>query len=428
MASKDLSITDPHPSPLTPVDDDELGQLESPLDAEPPAGSVPQRSRSSAEQHFAPVLPDDVDEVHGPLQPSAIVEVPVQPPATSLPPSRPLWLGLALCLAVAIAAGFAAAEINSRGITLGALTLALIFGVLIGNAAPAQTDAFADGITFAKKHLLRIGIVLYGFRLTWSSFEAAGASIFLVDAVVVVTTFLLSMWVGVRWLKLDRETSALIGAGNAICGASAILATAPVVGAKPAQASIAISTVAVFGTIALLLYPVLYRANLGLGWLPGGAYGFGVFIGSTVHEVGQVVAISNAVAAAASDSAVVTKMGRVAMLLPFLFAIAWWRRGGTDADGAPRNWRKSMPLYPLLFAVVVVVNSVAATAGARPMIARLDELALATAMVALGLSTRVTALKEAGPKPLMLAGVLFVWLVVAGGLLNVGLPALARLL
>ena len=376
-------------------------------------------------------MPAETGEIHGPLvegqhtDPTAATAVADRRPA---PPPRPLWLGLFLCFAVALAAGVAASAINARGITLGALTLALIFGVLIGNAAPAQADSFADGISFAKKHLLRIGIVLYGFRLTWSSFESAGLSIFLVDAIVVVTTFLLSMWVGVRWLKLDRETSALIGAGNAICGASAILATAPVVGAKPAQASIAISTVAVFGTIALLLYPVLYRANLSLGWLPGGAYGFGVFIGSTVHEVGQVVAIANAVAAAASDSAVVTKMGRVAMLLPFLFAIAWWCRNGTEADGAPRNWRQSMPLYPLLFAVVVVVNSVAPLAQARPMIARLDELALATAMVALGLSTRVTALKEAGPKPLMLAGVLFAWLVVAGGLLNIGLPALARLL
>lgn len=376
-------------------------------------------------------MPAETGEIHGPLvegqhtDPAAATAVADPRPG---PPTRPLWLGLSLCFAVALAAGVAASAINARGITLGALTLALIFGVLIGNAAPAQADSFADGISFAKKHLLRIGIVLYGFRLTWSSFESAGLSIFLVDAIVVVTTFLLSMWVGVRWLKLDRETSALIGAGNAICGASAILATAPVVGAKPAQASIAISTVAVFGTIALLLYPVLYRANLSLGWLPGGAYGFGVFIGSTVHEVGQVVAIANAVAAGASDSAVVTKMGRVAMLLPFLFAIAWWRRNGTEADGAPRNWRQSMPLYPLLFAVVVVVNSVAPLAQARPMIARLDELALATAMVALGLSTRVTALKEAGPKPLMLAGVLFAWLVVAGGLLNLGLPALARLL
>ena len=376
-------------------------------------------------------MPAETEEIHGPLiegqhtDPAAATVVADPCPG---PPTRPLWLGLFLCFAVALAAGVAASAINARGITLGALTLALIFGVLIGNAAPAQADSFADGISFAKKHLLRIGIVLYGFRLTWSSFESAGLSIFLVDAIVVVTTFLLSMWVGVRWLKLDRETSALIGAGNAICGASAILATAPVVGAKPAQASIAISTVAVFGTIALLLYPVLYRANLSLGWLPGGAYGFGVFIGSTVHEVGQVVAIANAVAAAASDSAVVTKMGRVAMLLPFLFAIAWWRRNGIEADGAPRNWRQSMPLYPLLFAVVVVVNSVAPLAQARPMIARLDELALATAMVALGLSTRITALKEAGPKPLMLAGVLFAWLVVAGGLLNLGLPALARLL
>lgn len=408
-------MTEPLPPVLNPVDEDQLKAIDPSSEER---GGADKGVPAGADE--PPAAQAGMDNAVAPVLASTSVD--------SAAPVRPVWLGLAACLAIALMAEWVASTLRSSGMTLGALTLALLFGVLIGNLAPARTDTFSGGISFAKKHLLRIGIVLYGFRLTLSSFQEAGVSIFLIDALVLTSTFVLAMWFGVRVLKMDAGTAALVGAGSSICGASAVLASAPIIGAKPTQASIAISTVAVFGTIALLLYPILYRANLSLGWLPGGDHGFGVFIGSTVHEVGQVVAISSAVAAAASDSAVVTKMGRVAMLLPFLFALAYWHGRGQGAAGASRNWHRTMPWYPVLFALVVVVNSFAPTAGARPMMARLDELALATAMVGLGLSTRLTALREAGPQPLMLAGVLFVWLVVAGGFLNVLVPAVARFL
>ena len=346
----------------------------------------------------------------------------IEPTPTAGRTLHPAWMGLALCAVIASASAYMASMAHAGGMSVGLLTISLVFGVLVGNTFSARVDSCADGVNLAKKQLLRIGIVLYGFRMTLSNFESAGVAVFAIDAIMVASTFLMSMWLGVRVLKLDAQTSALVGAGSAICGASAVLATAPVVRARPEQISVAVSTVAVFGTAALLLYPLLYRANLQWGWVPGAETGFGTFIGSTVHDVGQVVAISNAVAASASDSAMIAKMGRVAMLLPFLLCISAWQQRDPSVRSNGAKWYASMPLYPLLFALAVVANSVLPLHDASAVIVKIDEFALAMAMVALGLSTRTSSLKEAGPLPLVLAGLLFVWLLVAGAFVNIAMP------
>ena len=337
--------------------------------------------------------------------------------------ARP-WAGLAACCALAVIADGLSVAAHGSGVAIGTLTVALLLGLVLGNAIPARVDTWTAGISFSKKHVLRLGVVLFGFRLTVHDFQAGGLPILLIDALVLTSTFALAMYAGIRILKLDPVTSALIGAGASICGASAVLATAPIVGAKAAQVAVAMATVAVFGTAARLLYPALYRLNAELGWLPGGASGYGVYIGSTVHEVAQVVAIANASASATQDPAVVTKMGRVALLAPFLLSLALWRRKNcTQASDKP-SLASAIPWFPALFAVAVLVNSVAPIESARHAIAALDTLVLAMAMAALGLAARISAIKAAGLKPLVLAGVLFVWLVVAGGFINLGVTKL----
>ena len=329
------------------------------------------------------------------------------------------WIGVAVCFALAIAASLVSRYAQSNGMTVGTLTVALVFGVLLGNLLPRQTDACTGGISFSKKFLLRLGIVLYGFRLTLADFEAGGIAMVLIDSLVVLSTFFLAVQIGVRLLKLDRDTATLIGAGSSICGASAVLAAAGVIRATPAQTAVAISTVAVFGTAALLLYPLLSHLSLSGVLLPGGVRGYGVFIGSTVHEVAQVIAIASASGSDAADPAIVTKMGRVALLSPFLAALAFWRRRPAEEPrGATGHWSSALPWFPFLFAAAVLVNSLAPVREARSAIGWVDGMGLATAMVALGASTRLAAIRQAGPKPLLLAGCLFIWLVLAGALIN----------
>ncbi len=83
----------------------------------------------------------------------------------------------------------------------------------------------------------------------------------LIDATVLCSTFFLAYYIGTRFFKLDSKTSILIGAGSAICGSSAILATETVVKADAAKVAVAVSTVVIFGTLAMFIYPMLFQLN-----------------------------------------------------------------------------------------------------------------------------------------------------------------------
>jgi uncharacterized integral membrane protein (TIGR00698 family) len=233
--------------------------------------------------------------------------------------------------------------------------------------------------------------------------------------------------VGTRLFRLDPATTILIGAGSAICGAAAVIATEPVIRAKAGQVTVAVSCVVVFGTLATFLYPMLYSLNTHWHLLPLGLRAFGVYSGSTIHEVAQVFAAGRSVSAETADTAVVTKMVRVMMLAPFLVALSAWRARRADqalgadrpraAAGAARGL--SVPWFALGFVAVVLFNSLALLSeNLRSALVTLDTFILAMAMVALGLTTHVSAIRSAGVRPLLLGAFLFVWLILGGGLIN----------
>lgn len=339
---------------------------------------------------------------------------------------RRLLPGLCLCAALT-AAALALGEVDAlAGHGLSALTLAILLGMLLGNTLyPRRGAAFAPGVEISRQALLRLGIVLYGLRLTTQDVAQMGWSGVAVDALVLASTFGLACWIGTRWLGLPRSSAMLIGAGSAICGAAAVLATAPVVRARPEQTTVAVATVVVFGTVSLLLYPWLFRLSEAWGLLAGGAQGFGRYAGSTIHEVAQVVAAARSIGPEAADTAVVAKMVRVMMLAPFLLLLSAWlaREGarGTAArpGGAPARPRIAVPWFAFGFVAVVLLNSLQWLPA--PLVRFASEMGtglLAMAMAALGLSTRWAALRQAGAKPLLLALVLFLWLLVGGAFIN----------
>jgi uncharacterized integral membrane protein (TIGR00698 family) len=204
----------------------------------------------------------------------------------------------------------------------------------------------------------------------------------------------------------------LIGAGSSICGAAAVMATEPVVRGRSDQVTVAVSTVVVFGTLAIFLYPVLYHANQRFGPFAVSPTAYGIFAGSTIHEVAQVVAAGRAIGEAAADTAVITKMVRVMMLAPFLVILSTVL-SRTSGAGAPR--RITVPWFALGFIAVTAFNSL--NLLPRSFIdaaVRVDTLLLAMAMAALGLGTRLSAIRAAGAKPLALAALLFGWLICGG--------------
>ncbi|WP_422509848.1 YeiH family protein [Stenotrophomonas sp. GZD-301] len=351
--------------------------------------------------------------------------LPLPPPTTAQ-----RWRGRlpGLLLTAAVAAGAMAladvAWLQAHGIS--ALTLAIVLGIVLGNSLyPRMAPRAAPGVGFSKQWLLRAGIVLYGLRLTFQDIGQVGIAGVLIDALVLASTFTLAWWAGTRWFGMDRDSALLIGAGSAICGAAAVMAAEPVVRGRAEQVTVAVSTVVVFGTVGMFLYPALFQLNLAHAWVPMSEQLYGVFTGSTVHEVAQVVAAGRAVSEGAADTAVIAKMVRVMMLAPFLVVLSLLlARGRAARPDVPRA-KIVVPWFAFGFVAVAALNSLdllpQAVVGAA---IDLDTVLLAMAMAALGLTTHVSALRQAGMKPLLLALLLFAWLLAGGLGINLGVHAL----
>jgi len=182
--------------------------------------------------------------------------------------------------------------------------------------------------------------------------------------------------------------------------------------------------VVVFGTIAMFLYPALYHLmGSGLAGL-GSPAAYGVFAGSTIHEVAQVVAAGRAIGEQAAATAVITKMVRVMLLAPFLLGLSMYLAREGQSTSEPRA-RISIPWFALGFVAVTALNSLVTLPPAlTAMATSFDTFVLAMAMAALGLTTHISAIRTAGIRPLALAGILFVWLIAGGIAINAGVTAL----
>lgn len=318
---------------------------------------------------------------------------------------------------------------NGRIVGLSSLTLAILIGMVLGNTVyPNLAERLSVGVAFAKGQILRLAIMFYGFKLTLTQVSSVGLSAVMSDALVLTSTFLLTYWIGTRWLKVDKQTTLLIGSGASICGAAAVIAAEPVVKAEAHKVTIAVATVVVFGTVAMLLYPFLYH----LGWLQPwlNAQQYGIYTGSTIHEVAQVVVAGNAVSPEVGDTAVVTKMIRVMMLAPFLLILSFaLTKGNSDNGKKPsfmnRVQQVKVPWFAFIFIAIVLLHTwVPMTASFERSMVMLDDVLLTMAMFALGLTTHLGAIKQAGVKPLILGAIMFAWLIVGGGLINIGISFL----
>lgn len=166
--------------------------------------------------------------------------------------------GLALCAGLTGFALWGGSVPAIAGAGFSALTVAILTGMVVGNTVyPKIWQRCDGGVLFAKQHLLRLGIILYGFRLTFSQIAEVGVSGIMIDILTLSSTFLLACFLGQKVFGLDRQTSWLIGAGSSICGAAAILATEPVIKAEPSKVTVAVATVVIFGTLAIFIYPLM---------------------------------------------------------------------------------------------------------------------------------------------------------------------------
>lgn len=348
-------------------------------------------------------------------------------PALTVPADQVApWLGfLPLGLVAALMLWLARWPLLS-GTGLSALTLAIGAGILAGNLLPKRwLLPLAPGAGLARQHLLRLGVALYGLRLTFAAIVALGAAGVVVPLLMLAGTLLAGLWLGTRLLGLSWREALVISAGSAVCGAAAAIAVASVLRSDERQTAVAVATVVLFGTLGMFLYPALHELVANQWQWPVNARLFGIFTGATLHEVAQVIAAGQMVNPAVADAAVVAKMVRVLALAPLLLLIALWPQGSRQparpAKGpAGRAYAvlKSAPWFALGFIAVMALHSAGwVPADWKPALITFDDWLLACAMLAIGLHTRLGDLLHAGRRPMVLAGLLFVFLVSAGALL-----------
>lgn len=329
-----------------------------------------------------------------------------QPASIALKPTLPtVWtvlraiapgLGLTLLLAA-----LATLVRQLSGIaTLSPLMLAMVGGILVRNMVGLSTST-KPGITFSLKRILRFAIVLLGFQLTWAQLAEVGAAGFVAVAATLVATFVVIRLVG-RMLGVGPALADLIAAGTSVCGASAVVACNTVTRGSDEDVAYAIAVVTIFGSISLLLFPVLGPA---LG-LTGSDYG--LWVGASVHEVAQVTGAAFQGGTDAGQAGTVAKLARVLMLAPLVSVLgAMARQGaGSAKSSAP------MPWFVLGFVAVMAINSVWPLAvEIKQTVVGTTTFLLTLALAAMGLETDVLKLRARGLRPLVLGA--FGWLFIS---------------
>jgi uncharacterized integral membrane protein (TIGR00698 family) len=306
---------------------------------------------------------------------------------------------------------------------LSPLVIGIVMGIFYANTLHNKTPKeWQGGITFSAKKILRFAIVLYGFRITFQQIAEVGMDGFLVSLIMLTSTLILGTWAGTKLFGMERDTSILTASGAAVCGAAAVLATEPVVKAQEYKTAIAVSMVVLFGTISMFLYPVLYTTLIenADGFLHMSAREFGIYVGGTIHEVAQVVAVPASVPGAPqemADAAVIVKMTRVIMIAPMLIVLGFYLSWVSKKDGTNTSEKTKLviPWFAVYFIMVAGFNSFhLLPLGLVDTINEIDTFLLTMAMTALGMGTVFSKFKGLGLAPIYTALTMFAWLVVGG--------------
>ncbi len=333
--------------------------------------------------------------------------------------------GILLIALFACAAFYIGSAKIFTDLSFSPMIIGIILGMLYANSLRNHLpETWVPGIQFCSKRLLRIGIIFYGFRLTFQDIAHVGVAGIAIDAIIVTVTIIGGYLVGSRLLKMDRDTAMLTSVGSGICGAAAVLGAEATLRTKPYKTAVAVATVVIFGTLSMFIYPILYRT----GALHLSPTEMGIYGGSTLHEVAHAVGAGNAMGEEIAATTVIVKMIRVMMLVPVLLVLGIWaaRRPAEGAQGG--KGKVAIPWFAFGFLVVIALNSLSVYLNtlstpcgipdsAVSVINYIDTFLLTMAMAALGAETSIDKFKKAGAKPFVLAFIIYIWLLGGGYLL-----------
>lgn len=327
--------------------------------------------------------------------------------------SRRKWKSFFLLTSIVVVSIIISEIPQVKALAISPLIISVIFGAFYANF-------FKNSIFIVKrtkileistKQVLRLGIILYGFRVSFQEIMHVGGLGISLALFIVISTLFLGTFIGMK-LGLDKKLAILISSGSAICGAAAVLATESVAKGGSDKSVVAVSTVVLFGTIGMVLVPVVY--NMGLFPLNFDEGIVGIFAGGTLHEVAHVIGAGSAISPEAEKVAVIVKMIRVLLLVPFLIILSLLS-GVIFQQKHVGKKTASIPWFAIWFLVACGVNSIVLiTPEIKSIINWITTILLTYAMCALGMKTHYKQLVAVGKEPFILAIILFIWLGFSG--------------
>lgn len=275
------------------------------------------------------------------------------------------------------------------------LTLAILLGILVRNTV-GTPNICQFGVSFSLKRILKLAIILLGLKLSWVQLFEIGSIGFFIVISTLMSTFLFTCWLG-KHLGISKKLSQLIAAGTSICGASAVVATNAAIDGNDEDVTYAVAIVTVFGTTSMLIYPTLSE------FFHLSSQAFGIWCGTSIHEVAQVIATTFQKGEPSSQIATISKLSRVIFLAPIVSILGVLSVRSTAQRQQVTLQQAPIPWFILCFIILILINSLnIIPEGIKGFLINSNNFLLTIPMVAMGLETNVYRLKKAGLKPLYL--------------------------
>ncbi|MDJ0735071.1 MAG: YeiH family protein [Nostocaceae cyanobacterium] len=278
---------------------------------------------------------------------------------------------------------------------LSSLILAILLGILVKNTVGVP-KIYQPGIKFSLKRILRLSIILLGLRLSLPQVIAVGPTGLGIVLVTLVSTFIFTCWLG-RQLGVNKKLTKLIAAGTSICGASAIVATNGVVESKDEDVAYAVAIVTIFGTMSMLLYPLLpiiFQVT---------SQEFGIWCGVSIHETAQVIAAAFQGGEVSGELATIAKLSRVIFLVPIVLTLGLLSANPGKSPEKMNLNKLPIPWFVFGFIALMLLNSLNIfPQNLKASVIEFNHFLLAISMAGMGLKTSLFEIKETGIKPLYL--------------------------
>ena len=297
-------------------------------------------------------------------------------------------LGIGLAVIIMIAAKLLSGYLP----TLGTALLALIMGVLVRQFL-TNYSPFSSGVSWTEKYVLETAIVFIGFGFEFTKIQSLGLS----SVGMIVFSIILVMLLALLLQKIFGNKGKLfwlLGAGSAICGSSAIGATAPLLKSKEEETGISLAVVNILGLLGMILLPFIS------GLLGFSATETGIFLGGILQSVGHVVGAGFSISEDVGQIATIVKMGRISLLMPFLLLVYFLFKKSSDGT------KIKFPVFILFFVLAILFSQINLfSEGTLKLLSKSGDTLLNIGMAAIGLKINLKSLWKISGKA-FLAGVI----------------------